>query len=52
MQQCFEFGAMKCQKKRGIFIRLSITITYFIHKPITDIYWETVFVNIYSEAVF
>ena len=27
-QQWFEIGAVNCQKKRGTFIRISITITY------------------------
>ena len=30
MPQCFEFGAVNCQKKLGIFIRISITITYIL----------------------
>ena len=43
MQQWFEFGAVNCQKKHGIFIRISIT--YYIKLSI-DIYQETVFFNI------
>ena len=27
VQQCFEFGAVNCQKERTIFIRISIIIT-------------------------
>ena len=29
VQQCFEFGAVNCQKKLGIFIRINITITIY-----------------------
>ena len=31
VQQCSEFGAVNCQKKRGILIRIRITITYILY---------------------
>ena len=31
VQQCFEFGAVNWQKKRGIFVRKTITITYILY---------------------
>ena len=31
VQQCFEFDAVHCQKKREIFIRINITITYILY---------------------
>ena len=31
MQQCFEFGAVNCQKRRGILIRISLSITSILY---------------------
>ena len=48
MLECFEFGAVNCLRKRGIFTRINIIITYIYYTQTyyIDIYYENVFVNI------
>ena len=47
MQQCFEYGAVNCQKKRGIFIdQVYYYYIHIIHQRNVDIYYEIVDVDI------